>query len=78
MGDRGNSRYSPDKLEEMRELYEKEGFRYLLLDWKMPGHDGLELLEMLRSDFRYKQLAIILITAESGEAVAEKAFRLGE
>lgn len=37
----------------------------VLLDWSMPGMDGLEVLRRLRSDRRYAQLPVVMVTTEA-------------
>jgi two-component system chemotaxis response regulator CheY len=37
----------------------------VLLDWSMPGMDGLEVLRRLRSDRRYAQVPVVMVTTEA-------------
>lgn len=39
----------------------------LLLDWMMPGMSGVDLLRVLRRDASLRTIAVILLTARSGE-----------
>ena len=38
----------------------------ILLDLRLPGKDGFEVCDELKSDDRYKNIPIILLTASSG------------
>lgn len=60
---------------EAPELLEKNDFSVLLLDIRMPGLSGMEILEMIRQEKRLEQA--ILITAFSSTESAEEAIRLG-
>lgn len=46
------------------ELHKENPPRLLLLDWVMPGIDGLELCKRIRADNKLKQPYIIFITAK--------------
>lgn len=60
---------------EALEKSEKEFFELILLDWKMPGMDGLEVLkELQKKSYPGK---IILMTAYADLNVAMDARRLG-
>jgi two-component system chemotaxis response regulator CheY len=52
-------------------------FDLVLADINMPVMDGLKLFSILRSDTKYKDLPIIMITTEGAEADREKALALG-
>ena len=39
----------------------------VLLDWMLPGQSGLQLLTRLRSDFNFKHIPIIMLTAKGLE-----------
>lgn len=49
----------------------------LIMDIQLPDYDGINLLRVLRSDFYYKDLPVIIITKESGESYIEEAYRIG-
>jgi DNA-binding response OmpR family regulator len=48
----------------------------ILLDILMPHYDGWKLLQTLRSDIRYHQLAIVLFTSCKDPHVTQKAYEL--
>ncbi len=49
------------------EALEKEIPELLLLDIMLPEEDGLEILKKLRTDERYKEMPIIMLTAKNSE-----------
>lgn len=60
-----------DVLETLREAT----FDLIILDNKMPGLNGLDLLPILRREF--PQVPVVLVTAFGGRQVASSALRLG-
>lgn len=40
-------------------------FDFLVTDWNMPGMDGLELLQKVRSDENLKDMPVLMVTAEA-------------
>jgi CheY-like chemotaxis protein len=49
----------------------------ILLDVKMPDVDGLDLLEQLHSDARWKNMPVIMLTAISDTQAVNRAQQLG-
>lgn len=49
----------------------------LLMDLKMPGKNGFEVLAWTRSQPNLRRLVIIVLTASSNAADADRAFELG-
>lgn len=49
----------------------------VILDVKMPGLDGFEVLERLRKDHRFSHVPIIMLTSMGQEADVVRAFRMG-
>ena|SRR3989338_8972716 len=56
-------------------LLKEEGIHLLLLDLKMPGLGGLEVLQRVRKD--YPSLAVVIMTAYGSLASAREAMQLG-
>lgn len=52
-------------------------FDLLVTDINMPMMDGLKLVGLVRKDVRHKEIPIVIITTESGEADRERAMTLG-
>jgi len=49
----------------------------ILLDLKMPKVDGLEVLEVLKSDERLKMIPVVILTSSREEQDMLKSYRLG-
>jgi len=49
----------------------------VILDVKMPGLDGFEVLERLRKDHRFSSVPVIMLTSMGQEADVVRAFRMG-
>ncbi len=49
------------------DLLEKNAVDLVLLDLMLPGIDGLEVLRKIRTDERFKQIPVIMLTAKSEE-----------
>ncbi len=49
----------------------------VILDVKMPGLDGFEVLERLRKDHRFSSIPVIMLTSMGQEADIVRAFRMG-
>ncbi len=49
----------------------------VLLDIRLPGLDGLELLERLRGDERGRHLLVVILSNYNGDEILERARRLG-
>ncbi len=49
----------------------------ILLDVSMPDMDGLELLEMLQADPRWRALPVVMLTGRSDTHTIRRAMQLG-
>jgi DNA-binding response OmpR family regulator/DNA-binding CsgD family transcriptional regulator len=49
----------------------------ILMDWQMPGIDGLRSIELLKEDLITAQIPVIMITCFSEKSDLEKAFNAG-
>ena len=49
----------------------------LITDWNMPNMNGLELVKKVRSDPRFEELPIIMVTTEGGKAEVITALKAG-
>ncbi|MEZ0375071.1 MAG: response regulator [Candidatus Sericytochromatia bacterium] len=59
------------------EVLEKDPISLLVLDVKMPGMDGFEVLRLIRSRREYDGLPIVMLTSMKGEEDVAKGFELG-
>lgn len=56
-------------------LLEQCAFDLAIIDWDMPGTDGLEVIQTLRAG--NSQMPIIMVTAEAGREQVMRAIRAG-
>ena len=54
-----------------------EDINVLITDWNMPEMNGLDLVKKVRSDERYKDIPIIMVTTEGGKAEVITALKAG-
>lgn len=73
----GYSVIRADTGEEAMELLEKETVDLVLLDYMLPGIDGIEVLKRIRSDKKFKRLPVIMLTAKSDEISKVIGLELG-
>ncbi|MCX7976115.1 MAG: PAS domain S-box protein, partial [Bellilinea sp.] len=52
-------------------------FDVLFLDYKLPGSNGIEILERLYQNPTYRHLPVIMMTGEGSETVAARAIQAG-
>lgn len=57
-------------------IIEKEEPDFVLLDIELPNTSGLQLLEMLRADVRFRGLPVIMISSHTDNESLEKAYEL--
>jgi two-component system, sensor histidine kinase and response regulator len=58
-------------------LLERETFDLVLSDWRMPGMDGMELLQALRSSELLRTLPFVLVSAETDPEALAPALAAG-
>lgn len=62
----------PKAIEALCDIPANEAYQLVLLDWKMPGMDGLETAKRIRNDINLSKLPIIiLVTSYGREFVAQ-------
>ena len=64
-------------VQEALDILDKEQIDLVFSDYSMPGLSGLELLKIIRSDPRKKELTFIMITAEAQLRQIVMAFQEG-
>lgn len=63
-----------DALSKLRTL---PSLAVVLLDWSMPGMDGLEVLRRIRTDARYGEVPVVMVTSEEELAFMDDALAAG-
>ncbi len=58
-------------------LNEDENIKLLITDWSMPEMDGIELVNIIRSDAKFKELYIIMVTAKDSKELVIEAVTKG-
>jgi DNA-binding response OmpR family regulator len=58
-------------------LHQEEQPRIAILDWMMPGMDGVELCEKIRSRFGAHSIYIIMLTCKDKPEDKERAYAAG-
>ncbi len=66
-----------DGLEAIARLAGMPLLAVMLLDWSMPGMDGLEVLRRVRADDRFAELPVVMVTTESEIPSVEDALKAG-
>ena len=52
-------------------------YNLLILDWNMPGTNGLKLLQVIRGHYQLKNIKVIVMTATAAREVVEAAIKNG-
>lgn len=59
-------------------LDEKAGeIQLILLDWNMPGMTGLDVLRAIKSEPRYKDIVVMMLTSEADQTFVVEALKAG-
>lgn len=62
-------------LEILEEFY--EDISLIVLDFNMPGMNGLEILEKIKGDPRFQRIPVMMLTSEGAPDVVMEAVKLG-
>ena len=73
---KGHELFECKSSEEALGLVKKETFDLVITDIRMPGLNGIQMLEKIRDDQQNKNLPVILITGYASEDAPIEAFRL--
>jgi two-component system, chemotaxis family, chemotaxis protein CheY len=59
------------------DLLMKNEVELIVVDWNMPMLDGLQFVQTVRSDPKYKELPIIMVTSEAAKTNVMEAIKAG-
>jgi two-component system cell cycle sensor histidine kinase/response regulator CckA len=74
---RGHEVHPVGSAEEAKRALAAESFRFLILDWMLPGQSGIDLCRELRAGPNGDELFILLVTARADTEDLEKALAAG-
>lgn len=66
-----------DSGEKARELTQGDAYHLVVLDHRLPGMNGFDLLDLLRHQQAYESVPVLMLTTMGNEAEIERAFELG-
>ena len=66
-----------DGKEALERLAENSDVDLVLLDMNMPRMNGLELLEAMKGDARFKKIPVVLVTTEGSEEQTQRGLDAG-
>ena len=66
-----------DGLEAWKQLAAVEPFQLALVDWNMPGLDGIGLIRFVRASRRYDAMVIMMVTSEAEASQIQLALASG-
>jgi two-component system sensor histidine kinase/response regulator len=64
-------------IEELKKTQEETPYGLVLMDWRMPGMDGIRTTGNIRSDPRIKDVKVVMVTAFGREEFHHEAERVG-
>ena len=62
---------------EALEALPNQNVQLILSDINMPNMDGIQLLTALKSDDRFKNIPVVMVSTEAGLAMVTRAIQLG-
>jgi len=66
-----------DGVEGWRQLQENENIDIIITDWNMPEMNGLEFVKLIRSNDKYQDIPIVMVTTEGGKTEVITALKAG-
>ena len=60
-----------------KELKEEELPVFVLLDLKLPGMDGFEILQAIRAHLKYRLIPVVILTTSKHQREINRAYELG-
>ncbi len=64
-----------EAMELLREHHET--IDLILLDWNMPGLDGMDVLQLLKQDSEFARIPVMMVTTESENSKVVEAIKAG-
>ncbi|WP_320172082.1 response regulator [Maridesulfovibrio sp.] len=72
-----NLHFAEDGLNALDKLADTPSIDLILLDWNMPKMTGIEFLQKIRTEHKYKKLPVLMITAEAEQSQVIQAVQAG-
>ena len=66
-----------DGMEALAQVHEHGSFEIALVDWNMPGLNGLEFVKAIRAMDKYRKTPIVMITSEAAKYHVLEAVEAG-
>jgi two-component system chemotaxis response regulator CheY len=66
-----------DGLEALEQMKHNPDVELMLVDWNMPGMNGLDLIRAVRSERAYDGVRILMVTSEAQSAQVTRALNAG-
>ncbi|HNT30440.1 MAG TPA: response regulator [bacterium] len=73
----GFKAFTAGKAEEALTILGKNTVDLIILDLLLPGMSGLQLLQLLKQDDRYKTIPVVIVSNLEGQEVREEGLSLG-
>lgn len=67
-----------DGIQALKIIEEKaDAIQLVILDWNMPGMNGLEVLKTMKADPRFKDITVMMLTSEADQNCVVEALKAG-
>jgi two-component system chemotaxis response regulator CheY len=66
-----------DGIQALKVLQDGAPIDFAFLDWRLPGMDGYEVLNLIRSDTKFDHTQILMVSTETDEHLIQDALKAG-